>query len=356
MPTLEYDGNKFFVDKMPTEDEFTAIAQHFNQIKAEKQQQTQQNARWDALNKRSSDAKAFGGEDPGVVTQLLGGAKHAWDSAALGMQNAAGALGLPTGESLSPLVQQGKAFVEETGPASSVGEFVAGAVPYIASGGFGAAAAKSVGGSGIKAATERLASHIIPNAATAALLAPEDKGTAAVIGGLAGALPSVLGASAAAIPAVTSGTPIRALYKAGQQGQSGYKDIMRGLSTADEAIEYGADVGMAKAAAKATDWLPDVKHGVFGGLFNYATGLGPVGTAIQMAATSPRIVGEAAYAAGRMSGMSNRLIMNTNILPAAATGIYPDATPQSDMATRVKNLDGTLPTSIVRRNTTSGLR
>ena len=60
-------------------------------------------------------------EDPGVVQQFLGGAKHAWDTAAAAMQSGAGKLGLPTGESLEPLVKQGKQFVEETGPASTIG-------------------------------------------------------------------------------------------------------------------------------------------------------------------------------------------------------------------------------------------
>ena len=61
-------------------------------------------------------------ENPGIAEQFLGGAKHAWDRAAAGLQSAAGALGLPTGESLQPLVQQGSQFVKETGPASTVGQ------------------------------------------------------------------------------------------------------------------------------------------------------------------------------------------------------------------------------------------
>ena len=60
-------------------------------------------------------------EDPGVVQQFLGGAKHAWDTAAAALQSGAGKLGLPTGESLEPLVKQGEQFVKETGPASTLG-------------------------------------------------------------------------------------------------------------------------------------------------------------------------------------------------------------------------------------------
>lgn len=70
-------------------------------------------------------------ENPGIAEQFFGGAKHAWDRAAAGLQSAAGAVGLPTGESLQPLVQQGSQFVKETGPASTVGQ-VAGDVAMTA--------------------------------------------------------------------------------------------------------------------------------------------------------------------------------------------------------------------------------
>jgi len=76
-------------------------------------------------------------EDPGVVQQFLGGAKHAWDKAAAAMQSGAGALGLPTGESLEPLVKQGKQFVEETGPASTLGN-IGGEIALTAAPGAGA--------------------------------------------------------------------------------------------------------------------------------------------------------------------------------------------------------------------------
>lgn len=71
----------------------------------------------------SSAVKEYSGtESPGVFKQALGGAKHAWDRAAAGLQSAAGAVGLPTGESLQPLVKQGAEFVRQTGPASTIGQ------------------------------------------------------------------------------------------------------------------------------------------------------------------------------------------------------------------------------------------
>ena len=76
-------------------------------------------------------------EDPGVVQQFLGGAKHAWDKSAAALQAGAGKLGLPTGESLEPLVKQGKQFVEETGPASTVGN-IGGEIALTAAPGAGA--------------------------------------------------------------------------------------------------------------------------------------------------------------------------------------------------------------------------
>jgi len=64
-------------------------------------------------------------EDPGVIQQFLGGAKHAWDRAAAGLEDL-----VPGGKRLSEklgqpdmqqLVKQGSQFVKETGPASTVG-------------------------------------------------------------------------------------------------------------------------------------------------------------------------------------------------------------------------------------------
>lgn len=65
-------------------------------------------------------------DNPGVAEQFLGGAKHAWDRAAAGLESL-----VPGGKALSQalsqpdmqsLVEQGKQFVKETGPASTVGQ------------------------------------------------------------------------------------------------------------------------------------------------------------------------------------------------------------------------------------------
>ena len=66
----------------------------------------------------SQKAQAYGGKDPGVLKQALGGAKHAWDRAAYGL---AGLVGQGTPEQ-KQLLDEGKAFVQETGPASTIGQ------------------------------------------------------------------------------------------------------------------------------------------------------------------------------------------------------------------------------------------
>jgi hypothetical protein len=80
-------------------------------------------------------------EDPGVIQQFLGGAKHAWDRAAAGLEDL-----VPGGKRLSEklgqpdmqqLVKQGEQFVKETGPASTVGN-IAGEIALTAAPGAGA--------------------------------------------------------------------------------------------------------------------------------------------------------------------------------------------------------------------------
>lgn len=65
----------------------------------------------------SPQARSFYDDDePNMLEQFGGGAKHAWDRAASGLASLFG------DDSLKPLVSQGQAFVKETGPASTVGQ------------------------------------------------------------------------------------------------------------------------------------------------------------------------------------------------------------------------------------------
>lgn len=127
----------------------------------------------------SPEAISYGGTDsPSVLRQALGGAKHAWDKAA------AGAAHLFGDESLDPLVEQGKAFVKETGPASSVGQFagdVALTAPVAA------------------ALPATLLPQVVGNAAWNAAISPEDRGTAALVGGAGGAAGVALSKTAKAL-------------------------------------------------------------------------------------------------------------------------------------------------------------
>ena len=115
--------------------------------------------------------------------QFLGGAKHAWDNAS---NTLAGMFG---DTSLQPLVEQGKAFVEETGPASSVGNFTGEvlltAAPAVRAAKYVAGATK--GGKVLKAATGGAAA----GAASEGMIG-RDVGEGAVVGAVAG--PAILGA------------------------------------------------------------------------------------------------------------------------------------------------------------------
>lgn len=71
-------------------------------------------------------------ENPGIVEQFAGGAKHAWDRAASGMASLFG------DKSLQPLVQQGAQFVKETGPASTVGQIAGDIAMAVPAAGFAA--------------------------------------------------------------------------------------------------------------------------------------------------------------------------------------------------------------------------
>jgi hypothetical protein len=87
---------------------------------------TEEEAPWktDSTAKKSALPKATKPKiDDDILMQGLKGAKHSWDKAAAALQSAAGSIGLPTGESLEPMVAAGKKYVEDTGPASSIGEF-----------------------------------------------------------------------------------------------------------------------------------------------------------------------------------------------------------------------------------------
>lgn len=126
--------------------------------------------------RRNARKDYSGSEEPGLARQFIGGAKHAWDRAARGLESL-----VPGGERLSrallqpdlkQLVAQGDAFVSETGPASSLGRF-AGDVSMVAP----VAAA---------AGPTALAQGLV-GAGTGLVFAPDDKLFNAALGGIAGA-------------------------------------------------------------------------------------------------------------------------------------------------------------------------
>lgn len=171
----------------------------------------------------SASAISYGGTDsPGVLKQALGGAKHAWDRAA------AGAAHLFGDESLDPLVEQGKAFVKETGPVSSVGQFA------------GDVALTAPVAAALPAA---LFPQVVGNAAWNATISPEDRGTAAAFGAAGGSAPAalsgamkLLGKGASHVLGVTTGAGGEAVQQA-FKGAPGFVENMRGAAPASDIVE-----------------------------------------------------------------------------------------------------------------------
>lgn len=143
----------------------------------------------------------YAGKDPGVFKQFLGGAKHAWDRAAYGLESLFG------GESLKPLVESGAQFVRETGPASTIGQ-VAGdiamsAAPSVRAVQLGRMAAPVVARMGLPRAAGLmpLTADMAAQAGYGALTNPEDRSSGAAMGAVGAGVGNVLSS------AITRGLP-----------------------------------------------------------------------------------------------------------------------------------------------------
>jgi len=129
----------------------------------------------------------------GTVERLAGGAKHAWDRAALGLK------GLVT--DLTPedkaLIAQGKAFVSQGGAAANVGNIAGdvaiGAVPAMRAQQLVARGASVLPRALAMITSNPVSSAAIGGGATAAALTPENRGEAAALGAAGGALGEVGG-------------------------------------------------------------------------------------------------------------------------------------------------------------------
>lgn len=141
----------------------------------------------DQLSQGAQDFRPGGpsSEPVGYAAQFYGGAKHALQKSIQGLAGLVGA------EAVSPrTLSQGKAFVDETGPASTAGGVTAdvGATLYpatkIASGAQKLVKAmEAIKGLRGGAGAAGLATEMAGNAGLNAALAPEDRGMAALIGG-----------------------------------------------------------------------------------------------------------------------------------------------------------------------------
>lgn len=145
--------------------------------------------------KETAQANAYAGQDVGQMGTLmrgLGGAKSAWDRAAMGLK------GMFT--DLSPedkaLLEQGKAFVNQGGTAATVGDIGADAL-MMAAPAIRGQQAITAGVKYLPKAAQfvgsRLPSAALASGATSAAMAPEDRGDAFVGGAAGGALGDVAG-------------------------------------------------------------------------------------------------------------------------------------------------------------------
>lgn len=142
-----------------------------------------------------AQANVYAGQDVGQMSspmRFLGGAKAAWDRAAMGLK------GLVT--DLTPedraLLEQGRAFTQQAGTAGTIGN-VAGDVAMTAAPALRAQQAVSAGARFLPQAMQ-FVGRGIPSAAvaggvTSAVLAPEDRGSAAVGGAAGGAIGQAAG-------------------------------------------------------------------------------------------------------------------------------------------------------------------
>jgi hypothetical protein len=147
------------------------------------------------LNKSAQSYRLSGADkskEPSWYEELGGGLKRSLDKSAVGLEGAVkGAANLIPGvnwkmdEGNQDLLKQGKAFVDQTGTMSSVGEVGGDLVQGLAAGGAGTAAVAGKLGSVLPQAVKfaaPLVTDVAANAGWGALTAPEDRGEAAAWG------------------------------------------------------------------------------------------------------------------------------------------------------------------------------
>ena len=120
------DGRSYVIDNVGPNDSNEVI-----QARAEQQH-------------RQTLSDEYGGKDPSMVTQWLRGGQHGLESMGAGLiapfaQLANGKFSLEPTEPMKRRLEQGRAFVDNTGTASSVGQGIAEMIPYIGPGALTAA-------------------------------------------------------------------------------------------------------------------------------------------------------------------------------------------------------------------------
>jgi hypothetical protein len=174
--------------------------------------------------------------EPSLAEQAAGGAKHAWDRAAIGLK---GIFTEPSADDRA-LLDRGKAFVRETGPASTVGQIGADVAMSAAPVARGARVLTRALGT-MRGAS--VAGNVAANAGYAAVTAPEDRAEAAAFGAL-GATAGDLAARGAAriVRPITPGPQAQRLIDAGVMPTAGQAlrekgPVGRALARVEESME-----------------------------------------------------------------------------------------------------------------------
>lgn len=223
-----------------------------------------------ATAKTQSQAAQYAGApvaDVGVFKKALGGAKHALDDAAMGLK------GIFT--DLTPedkaLLEQGKSFVDQAGGVAKAGEIagnVAITAPIATAGGALLGAAGRVLPSVLPRAVAASRALLNPytqgavsNAATSALVAPEDKGKAAGLGALGAVAGQGLGDAVGRVAGGLVGNSVtpeaRALLDQGVNvplWKATPNRLVRGTAETAKALPVTRDVIKGQEAAAMRQW------------------------------------------------------------------------------------------------------
>lgn len=209
-------------------------------------------------------------DEPGVLAQLVGGAKHSWDKAALALESA-----VPGGKRLSKalsqpdlakMVDEGRKFVADTGPASSLGEF-AGEMALTAFPAARAAGAissvprigKALADPGFLRAVARYGLEGAAGGATANAMTGNDVGEGAAAGALFGPVIGGVGRAASGVAGMVQDLTGGAIGRATKDVHNIFDGKVDEAISALKALRGHVPGEMPTAGAAASARLPELK-------------------------------------------------------------------------------------------------